>query len=308
MERLATRRLIDASATLDPAARALLNLWVNRGLPDAALARMTGMEPQEIAARRAQIVDQLSAELGLPPDDISDALRAIAGMHGATSAGLETPQSQGVDAEAATPPSRGVAAETPTPPSPAPKAEPTPQPVRRGRRRAWIATLPLSIVALALVLVLLLTGGSGPRGRATASTAGTTPTAPAPASPTTASSPPTVAQSRYHKLAALPGGLARARGEARLTGNGKKLRLRLRVTHLPPRAHGHYEVWLYNTIIDSRPLARLRRGVRSLSLRLPPRSRHFRWIDISFQPSGAINHSGESVLRTSNPLRARRHR
>jgi hypothetical protein len=60
-------------------------------------------------------------------------------------------------------------------------------------------------------------------------------------------------------------------------------------------------VWLYNTVVDSRALARLRNGHRRLAARLPHGARHYRWIDISFQPIGVVYHSGESVLRASNP-------
>ena len=42
MSGLATRRLIDAAARLDPADRALLNLWVNRGLDNERLTGLTG--------------------------------------------------------------------------------------------------------------------------------------------------------------------------------------------------------------------------------------------------------------------------
>ena len=62
-------------------------------------------------------------------------------------------------------------------------------------------------------------------------------------------------------------------------------------------------MWLYNTVVDSRPLARLRTGVRHLLVRLPNHAARFHWIDISFQPAGVIYHSGESILRASNPAR-----
>ncbi len=78
MSHVATHRLIDASAVLGPAERALLNLWIHRGLDDAALARMTGLSPDSLADRRRAIVEGLSEELGLPPAQIEEALTAIA--------------------------------------------------------------------------------------------------------------------------------------------------------------------------------------------------------------------------------------
>jgi hypothetical protein len=113
-------------------------------------------------------------------------------------------------------------------------------------------------------------------------------------------------------LAGLPGGLAHASGSVKLSGKLKNLKLNLRVRGLPAADAGHYEVWLYNTVIDSRPLGRLRNGHHRLTVHLPANARHYRWIDISFQPVGAVNHSGESELRASNPAhttmaRLRRH-
>jgi hypothetical protein len=77
----------------------------------------------------------------------------------------------------------------------------------------------------------------------------------------------------------------------------------LTVIGLPPARGGHYEVWLYNTVIESQPVARLRNGVRHLVIRLPHRPARFHWSDISFQPAGAVYHSGESILRAPNPAR-----
>jgi hypothetical protein len=102
-------------------------------------------------------------------------------------------------------------------------------------------------------------------------------------------------------LTALPGGLTHASGSVKLSGKVKNLKLDLTVRGLPAAHAGHYEVWLYNSVIDSRPLARLRNGHHKLAVRLPANVRHYRWIDISFQPVGAVNHSGESELRASNP-------
>ena len=80
------------------------------------------------------------------------------------------------------------------------------------------------------------------------------------------------------------------------------LRLHLSVSNLPAISHGHYEIWLYDSLIYARDLGRLRTGVSHLSLRLPPNAPRFRWIDISFQPPGVVFHSGGSLLRSSNPL------
>lgn len=66
MASLATHRLIDAAAKLDPADRALLNLWVNRGLDDGRLTELTGLSLDALHLRREKIVTHLARDLGLP--------------------------------------------------------------------------------------------------------------------------------------------------------------------------------------------------------------------------------------------------
>jgi hypothetical protein len=91
----------------------------------------------------------------------------------------------------------------------------------------------------------------------------------------------------------------------KLLGHGRHLRLRLTVRGLPRRRRGHYEAWLYTTVLESRALGRVRSG-RTETYRLPSGAGRFRFIDVSFQPPGEVNHSGESRLRTANPVRALR--
>jgi hypothetical protein len=42
-------------------------------------------------------------------------------------------------------------------------------------------------------------------------------------------------------------------------------------------------------------------GVASFKVALPRDYRRYHWIDISFQPPGLVNDSGESVMRASVP-------
>ena len=155
---------------------------------------------------------------------------------------------------------------------------------------------------VAVVIAIVAGGGSSSPPRRAAGTPTT------PAMPTTATQTPTVATPAHPTgdpvpvpLAGLPGGLMHASGSVKLSGKLKHLKLNLTVSGLPGAHAGHYEVWLYNSVIDSQPLARLRNGHHRLTARLPRNVRHYRWIDISFQPVGAVNHSGESELRASNP-------
>jgi hypothetical protein len=319
MAGLATRRLIDAAAKLDPADRALLNLWVNRGLDDERLTELTGMSIDALHVRRDKIVGQLAAELGLPDEDVRGALERISpddeavsppAPNGLTDAAPSPNGAMTVTEPEAPPPNGAMTVtepEAPPPvaeaPPPAPDLAPSPPegPAEAPHSRRWLWLGLLALVVIAAVVIAIIAGGgrSSPASRRTASTPSTTttaaptPTVPTPAHPTASPVPA--------PLAGLPGGLAHASGSVKLSGKLKNLKLNLSVRGLPAAHAGHYEVWLYNTVIDSQPLGRLRNGHHRLTVHLPANVRHYRWIDISFQPVGAVNHSGESELRASNP-------
>lgn len=332
MSSFATRRLIDAASALPPAERAQLNLWVNRGLDDPALARMTGMTLEAIAARRERIVGHLSEELGLPPDQIHGALADIAASsaredlrtpingHASAVTPAEDPPAaepvpepaaesaaepepapldgHGGAAQVASAPASAISGVPPTEPEPDGDGAPAPERRRRGLRAA-IGGL-LALVGLALIAVLAFgSGSSSSPGKLTRTGARSNP-------PTSASPSPTVRLPPKQPLSALPGGTNHATGSVTAVGNGPHLSLRLTVRRLPPAVHGHYEVWLYNSVIDSAPLGRLRAGVTVASLKVPAGARRYRWVDVSFQPAGMVLNSGESVLRAANPAAANR--
>jgi hypothetical protein len=305
MAGLATRRLIDAAANLDPADRALLNLWVNRGLDDERLTELTGMPIDALHVRRDNIVAQLAAELGLPDEDVRGALEQISpddeavsppAPNGVTDAAPSPNGAMTVTEPDASPPD----AEAPPPAPDLPPSPPEgPAEAPRSRRWLWLGLLALVVIAAAVIAIIAGGGRSSPAPRprastpSTATTATQTPAVPTPAHPTANPVPA--------PLAGLPGGLAHASGSVKLSGKLKNLKLNLKVRGLPAAHAGHYEVWLYNTVIDSQPLGRLRNGHDRLTVHLPANVRHYRWIDISFQPVGVVNHSGESELRASNP-------
>jgi hypothetical protein len=309
MASLATHRLIDAAAHLNAADRALLNLWVNRGLDDERLTALTGMSIDALQARREKIVTQLAAALGLPDVDVRDALEGISPDEEALAATApdgvaeEGPKHNGTAAvvEAETQPA------APDEPPPPPEEEPAETP---GRRRRWLwVGIAAAVLIVAAVIAVIAGGGSSPPARRAAATT--------PSTPTTAKQTPTVAApTPAHPtggpvpvpFAGLPGGLLHASGSVKLSGTVKHLKLNLTVRKLPTAHHGHYEVWLYNSVIDSQPLGRLRNGRPRLTARLPANARHYRWIDVSFQPVGVVNHSGESELRASNPAHTTRAR
>ncbi len=291
MSDLASRRLAEASSSLPAAERALLNLWTNRGLDDSSLAAMTGVTIDAIAARRTRIVEHLSEKLGLPQAEIDAALTEIAATSGAelaaTSAGERSANSAPPDANGQP---RVVASTPPAEPALVPPAEPVAAPVAEGesvprRRRALWAVIGALAVLLAIVVIIAAGAGGGPHRRASTGAAVSTTTA----TPT-------------ETLGTLPGTVAHAHGSVMRLGTRGDLKLKLSVMALPAPARGYYEVWLFNSILDSRPLARLNAGGDHVVIALPPGSQRYRWIDISFQPAGFVNHSGESVLRAANPV------
>jgi hypothetical protein len=275
MTRVATSRLMEATASLPPADRALVNLWVNRRLDDAAVAGLVGMSEETIASRRARIVEQLSATLGLPPDHVHAALKEI------------TVASTFENGDAAVPPApvgETTAAET------AAEPEVVPGPRRRSRARRWWWALALLAIAAVCILVLsLASSGPGHRRHHTGASA-STPTSPGGSATST---------SGTNVLSILPGVTDHASGSVTISHG---LRLNLRVSNLTPASNAHYEIWLYNSLTSSVPLGRLRTGVDHLSLALPRDAARYQWIDISLQPLGTVFHSGESLLRAANPL------
>ena len=401
MASLATSRLISASAGLDPADRALLDLWVNRGLDDDRLARLAGLTPDALHRRRDRIVERLSEDLGLPAAHVRSTLSEIvaasaptpapANGHAANGTGTSGhPPGAPVIAPAPTarngtlgqaervaglltgpaalrapghsavaglylgpaalhgpppaprasappavaglylgpaalhgPPADAVpqAADAPPPPPGDGAATAAPAPARR-RRSLWIGAAILA-AAVAAVVVALASGGSTPRHRAAsgpastaknasasattptgASSSATTPATTATGASATATTPVTPARGApgaAATLAGLPGGLSGSRGSVTLIGAKPHFKLRLTVSSLPAPRSGRYEAWLYNSILDSRPLGHLHAGAGATTFALPAGAGRFRWIDISRQPPGSVNHSGESQLRAPNP-------
>jgi hypothetical protein len=371
MNRQATRRLVDATAELGAADRALMNLWVNLGLDDEHLAQMTGIRPETLHARRERIVDRLGHAMGLPGPSVEDALAELASGSREHLSRSDAPTGR-VNGNGVSPPAvaglllgpsaaRASSVQDPVGPAglllgpaagrtraaaeaagptglmlgPA-AAHPREQvPVRRRRRRMLWMSMALLVIVLAVVAAVVAGGGpshrasaqtpgpstltSGPIGAATApppAPAASTPTtaapgasAPAPATATAPapssapSAPPAAEPTTTIALGVLPGGLMHVHGSVRLVGAAQHLRLELRVRGLPRVHRGHYEVWLYDSVLDSAPLGRLTARASRALYRLPRGAIHYRWVDISFQPSGDVNHSGESVLRATNPAR-----
>jgi hypothetical protein len=268
MSSFATTRLMDVSATLDPADRALLNLWVNRGLDDHTLSGLTRLNPDAIAARRRTIVERLSAQLGLPPEQVDGALEDLA----ASSRQSIVQETNGHGAKAdraghsngsAGAPDLTTAKASPGPVPTSVQADPTPvpgpappsvmfagqaAPSATGRRRPLIGVGLLLIALLAGIVVALASGGSR---NAHAASASTPTPSPAPSSPTVSSAAPSTAAApraaaeparrrvrARRRLTPLPRGRFRARGSVGLVGSGSTLRLDLNLRSVLGHATG----------------------------------------------------------------------
>jgi hypothetical protein len=181
-------------------------------------------------------------------------------------------------------------------------------------KRKLLVTAAVAGLGIAAVVIVLLGSASTKHARhapvtsstATAPTPSTL-TAAGPAAITTPAHPKQPGHDRpaagayRQRLATLPGGALHAAGSVALAGTAAHPRLTLQITGLIGAHNGHYEAWLYNSILDSVPLIRLRYGVANFTVALPRDYRRYQWIDISFQPPGMVNDSGESVMRASLP-------
>jgi len=272
---VAASRLIDAAAKLGPDDRALLNLLVNHGLDEPSLLRVLRTDHAHFEARYLLLGEVLE----LPPEYVEeqlDALTESAREHRATSAAT----ANGASAAAGVTASPG-----PAPTRPAPERSPD-----RARRRWRLAAL-LIVIVIVIVLVVVLSGGSSKRTHDRHTHTGTSATPPI---ASTAVRDPA-------SLSTLPGGPAGVTGSIGLTGPALAPRLVVSAAGLPAAGTGHYEVWLYNSVIDSTALASLGTSGGSVTVPLPADYRRYHWIDISRQPAGSTVHSGLSVLRVAVP-------
>ncbi len=177
----------------------------------------------------------------------------------------------------------------------------------------------VSVAVIVIVIVMATSGGgaSGPASvtnaaaatNAASASSSASATSSASASVTSAASAtvPAPPGSGARTLGPLPGGIAGATGTVTLaSGPAGTKRLLVHVSGLPAAGSDHYEVWLYNSIIDSVALGRLGpNGTGSFTL--PAVVARFASIDISRQPAGSALPSGASLLRSANPLAAAPH-
>ena len=343
--RVAAQRLIDASGKLDAADRALLSLLVNHGMDGDALARALHLDHARVAERRRELAEHLGAVLELPAAFVSEQLDELAqsarSQQPATTSVDRTPETSagagaviGASAPDTTPPadpktrqrrrgwllaavllaaiaavlivsltsagaskpgaSKPTAATTGTSPRTTPSVTSTSATTPTTTSTTTPATTSTTTPAT--------TSTTTP-----ATTSTTTPTATPPSTPS-GGIPPSPPVRERAELETLPGGPAGMSGSIGLAGAAAKPRLVITVSGLPPAGTGHYEVWLYNSVIDSRGIARLGATGGTATVPLPRDFRRFRWIDVSMQPAGTTVHSGISMVRAAVPHRRVRRR
>jgi hypothetical protein len=96
------------------------------------------------------------------------------------------------------------------------------------------------------------------------------------------------------------GGRASGGASGRITRDASG-HLVLHLTGLPGRRSG---VWLFDSIIDSRPIGTIEGSEGRVVLPPADKLRRFRYIDVSREDDDNPNHSGRSVLRVADGVPA----
>jgi hypothetical protein len=264
-----TDSFTSALERLDPASRALLDLSLRRGMRTEEIAEVLGAETESVEASRDEALRRIAVEVGMEDDAVRDRLAELPpdewiGGNGSTV--VEAPEAE-AEAEAE--------AETE---EPEPAAEPPAEDKPKRRGGIWPLLLGLLLTAGVIVAIALGTGDNGDESTVSQPSSSNA-QKPAPAPKT---------ESGAAKLQAV--GSVKGTGEARVSGG------KLRLTASLPR--GTYEVWLYNSILDARSIARAKGARISVNAKLPGNWKRFRFVDVSRERrDGNLSHSGESVLR-----------
>jgi hypothetical protein len=161
-------------------------------------------------------------------------------------------------------------------------------PPSRGRLKVLLGCLALIV---AVVVVIAVTHGSSDSGSSApvASGAGTSP----PSTSSGGQSPPVA-------LAPLDGSSSKADATAELTGANS---LAVQVNGLPSPGKGAYRLWLFNSVIDSKPIGALTSGSGAIDVTLPVDASGYRYLDLTREGSPTDNrYSGLVVLRA--PVRS----
>ena len=256
----------NALAELSPDDRALLELSLLRGVSDEEIAELLKVDTEHVQVRRDEALEQLIQRL----DDAAQVSELREQKNG--DASHRTKEIPAVADGEAPPAESNGAAKAP----------------RRGLPDwpRWLVLLGLGLLAVIVLAVVMATSGGGgeepQRGE---------PEAPPPVErkpvPTPAAEDPAPAPVALEPLGPAPG----ARGTAAITDG----RLQLKASGL---MRGAYTVWLYDSVIDAKQVARFNGTSADLEAKLPNGWERYRSIDVSREPADRNpNHSGESLLR-----------
>jgi hypothetical protein len=286
-------RLPDAIGDLDPGNRALLDLSLRRGVSDAEIGELLRKEPADVARGRDAVLELLADALDVGGHDRTERVKV------AVAALPDDAWQSGGTAAAASAPAR-ERAEPFEPEEPVEDREREedraraarkldedlyfdPEP-KRSRRGGLLAMLGLVAVIAALVAAVLLAGGDDdeePSGSGDNSS-----------EPAQNGTPAPSGEGTSEQLSALGGG--KGGGEVTVTDEGATITLR----GLPNPEPGTYQVWLYDTLVNSQSLGTVSGSSGRLEVKLPPDADEYRYLDVSHEPQDANpNHSGDSVLR-----------
>ncbi|UJA18785.1 hypothetical protein HJD18_00245 [Thermoleophilia bacterium SCSIO 60948] len=176
-------------------------------------------------------------------------------------------------------------------PPPPPSSDATASDSERSGSRRRVGVLLAAAVAgvIAIGGVVALSSGGGSESE---------PVEPDPSATEAPSDPPGTAEQPSEEpevsatLDALPD--APADGEAEVALEGDRLTVTLDGL---PAPSGTYEAWLFTSVLDSRPLGSTGDGSGEISARLPESADRYEYLDVSLQPSGNAQHSGQSIFR-----------
>jgi hypothetical protein len=263
-----------ALSRLDPASRALLDLSLRRGMRPEEIGDLLGTDPESVIVAREGALEQLASELGM--DDVSELDDVRARLAELPAEAWTGTAANGAAAKPETAAVKAASSETPDTP-------------RKSRLPLLLALLAVAVVVLVVVLA-----SSGADKQTSSTPSAPKPKAAQPKPKPKPHKPKPAAPKPNPAVALVPlGGAGNAHGSASLTQGGK--RLHVTASGLRP---GAYQIWLYDSVIDTASLTKIKGTKLDADLKLPRNASHFRYLDISREPpDGNPNHSGESVLR-----------
>jgi hypothetical protein len=297
-----------ALSRLDPASRALLDLSLRRGMRPEEIGELLGTDPESVIVAREGALEQLASELGMEDvselDDVRARLAELPAAAWTGTAAHETPaepQTASIKAAGAESAEREPADPEPATVAAADREPETRQPAERkpaARERRSRLPILLSLLAVAAIVLVVVLASSGGDEDTTASSSPQSstpsqepkPQKPKPGKPATPAAPKPGPEVALTPLGSAGGD---ATGTASLTEGGKRLQIKASGLR-----DGDYQVWLYDSVIDTVSLTKVKGTSLDLDLKLPRNASHYRYVDISLEPAdGNPNHSGNSVLR-----------